>query len=241
MSSCSSRGRETCGRQGGAQATSSFMGSMPNLETSKTVGTPIAEIESQTPTVRDDALSQAMIQALERVVVPYLDYEAEELRQSILYWWLRLKREVVAFVSHYLTFQEVKAEHQLPFGLLQPVKIPQWKWERVTMDFVSGLPLTPTKKDSVQTNGQSKRVIQILEDMLRGCVIDFQDSWEDYLSLAKFAYNNSFESSIQMAPYEALYGHRCCSPLCWMELSEHQVLGLELVSETENNMKLIKG
>ncbi|KAG8491253.1 hypothetical protein CXB51_014429 [Gossypium anomalum] len=66
-----------------------------------------------------------------------------------LYWWPRLKREVTEFVGKCLTCQQVKAEHQLPSGLLQPVKIPLWKWERVTMDFVSGLPLTPSKKDSI--------------------------------------------------------------------------------------------
>ncbi|KAA3469050.1 Transposon Ty3-I Gag-Pol polyprotein [Gossypium australe] len=65
-----------------------------------------------------------------------------------------------------------------------------------------------------QTDGQSEWVTQILEYMLRGCVIDFRGSWEDYLSLAKFAYNNNFLSSIQMAPYEALYGHKCCTHLC---------------------------
>ncbi|KAG8481374.1 hypothetical protein CXB51_026156 [Gossypium anomalum] len=66
-----------------------------------------------------------------------------------LYWWPGLKREVTEFVRKCLTCQQVKAEHQLASGLLQPVKIPLWKWERVTMDFVSGLPLTPSKKDSV--------------------------------------------------------------------------------------------
>ncbi|KAA3479711.1 ATP-dependent zinc metalloprotease FtsH [Gossypium australe] len=65
------------------------------------------------------------------------------------YWWPRLKWEVTTFVSHYRTCQKVKVEHQLPSSLLQPIKIPMWKWERVTIDFVSGLPLTPTKKDSV--------------------------------------------------------------------------------------------
>ncbi|KAA3487647.1 integrase [Gossypium australe] len=66
-----------------------------------------------------------------------------------LYWWPGLKREVTDFVNKCLTCQQVKAEHQLPSRLLQPVKIPLWKWERITMDFVSGLPLMPTKKDSV--------------------------------------------------------------------------------------------
>ncbi|KAA3480006.1 integrase [Gossypium australe] len=66
-----------------------------------------------------------------------------------LYWWPGLKNKVTGFVGKCLTCQQVKAEHQLPSGLLQPVKIPLWKWERVTMDFVSGLPLTLAKKDLV--------------------------------------------------------------------------------------------
>ncbi|XP_012480959.1 uncharacterized protein LOC105795848 [Gossypium raimondii] len=77
-----------------------------------------------------------------------------------------------------------------------------------------------------QTDGQSKRVIKILKDMLQSCVIDFRGSWEDFLSLAEFAYNNSFQSSIQMAPYEALYGRKFRTPLCWTMLGErlYQIL-----------------
>ncbi|XP_040930110.1 uncharacterized protein [Gossypium hirsutum] len=120
---------------------------------------------------------------------------------------------------------QVKAKHQLPSGLLQQVKIPLWKWERVTMDFVSRLPLTAFKKDSVWvivdrltksphfipvrtdyslqklaklyvakiTDGLSERLIQILDDMLRSCVLDFRGSWEDYLLLVEFVYNNSYQ------------------------------------------------
>ncbi|KAA3466370.1 DNA/RNA polymerases superfamily protein [Gossypium australe] len=176
-----------------------------------------------------------------------------DLREQ--FWWPGLKREVTETVGKCLTCQQVKAEHQLPSGLLQPIKIPQWKWERITMGFVSGLPHTPTKKDSVddfgsvdealgtrldfstafhpKTDGQSERVIQILEDMLRGCVIDFRGSWEEFLPLAEFAYNNSYQASIQMAPYEALYGRRCRTPTCWTELGERQILGPELVTEIE--------
>jgi len=62
-----------------------------------------------------------------------------------------------------------------------------------------------------KTNGQSERTIQILEDMLRACVIDFGGSWDQFLPLIEFAYNNSYQSSIQMAPYEALYERRCRS------------------------------
>ncbi|XP_052479587.1 uncharacterized protein LOC128034785 [Gossypium raimondii] len=90
------------------------------------------------------------------------------------------------------------------------------------------------------TDNKSERVIQILEDMLKSCVIDFRDSWEDYLPLAEFAYNNSHHSSIQMAPYEALYGRWCRTPSCWTELGKRRVLGPELVSDTEDKVRLIQ-
>ena len=66
-----------------------------------------------------------------------------------------------------------------------------------------------------QTDGQSERVIQVLEDMLRGCVIEFTGSWDRYIPLIEFAYNNSYQSSIGMTPYETLYGRRCRTPVCW--------------------------
>ncbi|KAK4389749.1 Transposon Ty3-I Gag-Pol polyprotein [Sesamum angolense] len=66
-----------------------------------------------------------------------------------------------------------------------------------------------------QTDGQSERTIQILEDMMRACVIEFRGNWNDHLPLMEFAYNNSFHSNIGMTPYEALYGRNCRSPICW--------------------------
>ena len=69
-----------------------------------------------------------------------------------------------------------------------------------------------------QTDGQTKRTIQTLQDMLRACVIDFKGSWDDHLSLIEFYYNNIYHSSIGMAPFEALYGKRCRSPFRWFEL-----------------------
>ncbi|XP_040971352.1 uncharacterized protein [Gossypium hirsutum] len=119
-----------------------------------------------------------------------------------------LKREVTDFIAYFLTCQQVNTKHQLPFGLLQLVKIPLWKWERVTIDF----------KLAKLYISEIVRLHEILEDMLQSSVIDFRGSWEDYLSLAEFAYNNSFQSNNQMAPYEALYGHKCRTPLCWTEL-----------------------
>ena len=66
-----------------------------------------------------------------------------------------------------------------------------------------------------QTDGQSKRVIQVLEDMLRGCALDFFGNWDKYIPLIEFAYNNSYQSNICMLPYEALYGKKCRTPVCW--------------------------
>uniref|UniRef100_A0A2N9HMK9 Integrase catalytic domain-containing protein n=1 Tax=Fagus sylvatica TaxID=28930 RepID=A0A2N9HMK9_FAGSY len=83
-----------------------------------------------------------------------------------------------------------------------------------------------------QTDGQSERTIQILEDMLRACVLDFKGSWIDHLTLVEFAYNNSYQASIEMAPYEALYGRRCRSPICWDEVGERKILGPEIVLKT---------
>ncbi|KAG8503040.1 hypothetical protein CXB51_000842 [Gossypium anomalum] len=191
-----------------------------------------------------------------------------DLRQ--MYWWSGIKCDISEFESRSLICQQVKVEHQVPSGLLQPVMIPEWKWVKVTMDFVSWLPLSLKKKDAnwvtvdrltksahfitealgtrlhfstafhPQTDGQPERVIQILEDMFRCCVLEFEGNWEKYLSLVKFAYNNSFQSSIKMAPYEVLYGHKCRTPLYWTELSKKKVHGVDLICETEEKVKVIR-
>ncbi|XP_015161076.1 uncharacterized protein [Solanum tuberosum] len=157
-----------------------------------------------------------------------------DLRQH--YWWSGMRRDIAEYVSRCLSCQQVKAEHLRPGGELQRLPIPECKWERITMDFVVGLPRTShgldnrgpqftssfwrTFQDELgtrvnlstafhpQTDGQSERTIQVLEDMLRACVMDFGGQWDQYLPLTEFAYNNSYHSSIQMAPFEALYDLR---------------------------------
>ncbi|KAA3461953.1 DNA/RNA polymerases superfamily protein [Gossypium australe] len=208
----------------------------------------------------------------------------------------------------------VKAEHQVPSDLLQPIMIPEWKWERITIDFVSGLPLYPKKKDAIwvivdrltksdhfipvrtdysldklvelsiseilrlhgvplsivsdrdprftsrfwkklqealgtklhfstafhpQMDGQSEWIIQILEDMLRCCILEFKSTWEKHLSSIEFAYNNSFQYSIKVALYEALYGRKRRTPLYWTKLSENKIHGVDLIKETEQKVKVI--
>ncbi|KAM2774297.1 hypothetical protein COP1_019197 [Malus domestica] len=91
-----------------------------------------------------------------------------------------------------------------------------------------------------QTDGQSEKIIQMLEDMLRSSVLQFGDSWHDRLDLMEFAYNNSFHLSIGMSPFEALYGRACRTPLCWSEVGEKVLEGPEIVDETTQNIQVIK-
>ncbi|GJS02992.1 putative reverse transcriptase domain-containing protein [Tanacetum coccineum] len=232
-----------------------------------------------------------------------------------LYWWPNMKADIATYVSKCLTCAKVKVEHQRPSGLLQQPEIPEWKWERITMDFVTGLPRTSSGYDSIwvivdrltksahflpmkktdsmekltqlylkevvcrhgvplsiisdrdsrfasgfwrslqnalgtnldmstayhpETDGQSERTIQTLEDMLRACVIDFGGSWDRHLPLVEFSYNNSYHASIKAAPFEALYGRKCRSPVCWSEVGDSQLTGPELIRETTEKIIQIK-
>nr|GEW73118.1 reverse transcriptase domain-containing protein [Tanacetum cinerariifolium] len=196
-----------------------------------------------------------------------------------LYWWLNMKADIATYVSKCLTCAKVKAKHLKPSGFLQQPEIPKWKWENLTMDFVTRLPRTPSgfnsiwvildrlsksahflpkkKTDSIEkltdfylkeivcrhsvpvsvisdrdslftsrfwvsfqkamgtqldlntvyhleTDGKSERTIQMFEDMLRACVIDFGSSWDKHLPLVEFSYNNSYHASIKAASFEAL-------------------------------------
>ncbi|GJT45741.1 putative reverse transcriptase domain-containing protein [Tanacetum coccineum] len=232
-----------------------------------------------------------------------------------LYWWPNMKAGIATYVSKCLTCAKVKAEHQRPSGLLVQPKIPEWKWDNITMDFVTKLPKTSQGYDTIwvivdrltksviftpmretdpldkfarlylkevvtrhgipvsiicdrdprfasnfwrslqnalgtnldmstayhpQTDGQSERTIQTLEDMLRACAIDFGKGWVNHLPLVEFSYNNSYHASIKAAPFEALYGRKCRSPVCWTEVGEAQILGPELIQETTEKIIQIK-
>ncbi|GJT21690.1 putative reverse transcriptase domain-containing protein [Tanacetum coccineum] len=199
-------------------------------------------------------------------VHPGSDKMYQDMKQ--LYWWPNMKADIATYVSKCLTCLRVKAEHQKPSGLLVQPAIPQWKWENITMDFVTKLPRTQSGNDTIwvivdrltksahflpmretdpmdklaklylkevvtrhgipvsiicdrdprftsnfwrsfqkamgtrldmstayhpETDGQSERTIQTLEDMLRACVIDFGNGWEGHLPLIEFSYNNSYQ------------------------------------------------
>lgn len=92
----------------------------------------------------------------------------------------------------------------------------------------------------LQIDRQTKRTIQVLEDMLRAYIIDVRGIWEEMLSLIEFAYNNSYHTSIGMTPYEALYGKPYMSLVCWYEVGKRQLVGPELVKETTEKVAVIR-
>ncbi|GJS89365.1 putative reverse transcriptase domain-containing protein [Tanacetum coccineum] len=208
-----------------------------------------------------------------------------------LYWWPNMKANIATYVSKCLTCAKVKAEHQRPSGLLVQPDIPQWKWDNITMDFVTKLPklendpmeklarmylkevvtrpeipvsiiydrdpwfasnfwrslqktlgtnLDMSTAYHPQTNEQSERTLQTLEDMLRACAIDFGKGWVNHLPLVEFSYNNSYHTSIKAAPFEALYGWKFRSPVYWTEVREVQLTVPEIVQETTKKIIQIK-
>ncbi|GKB63390.1 putative nucleotidyltransferase, ribonuclease H [Tanacetum coccineum] len=91
-----------------------------------------------------------------------------------------------------------------------------------------------------QTDGQSERTIQTLEDMLRACALEWTGSWDEYLCLVEFAYNNSWHASIKAAPFELLYGRKCRAPICWDEVGERLIEGPELIEITNEKVAVAK-
>ncbi|GKD88967.1 putative reverse transcriptase domain-containing protein [Tanacetum coccineum] len=91
-----------------------------------------------------------------------------------------------------------------------------------------------------QTDGQCERTIQTLEGMLCACVLDFRKGWDRHLPLVEFSYNNSYHTSIKAAPFEALYGRKCRSPVCWAEVGDAHLIGPEIIHKTTEKIIQIK-
>ena len=91
-----------------------------------------------------------------------------------------------------------------------------------------------------QTDGQTERVNQILEDMLRACALQNSKSWDKHLPYVEFSYNNSYQASLKMAPFEALYGKKCRTPLFWNQVGERKVFGPDVIKEAEEQVKEIR-
>ena len=103
-----------------------------------------------------------------------------------------------------------------------------------------GTRLTMSTTFHPQTDGQSETTIQVLKDMLQAFILDHKGRWEEHFPLVEFAYNNSYQASIQMAPYEALYGRPCRSPLCWTEVGESSITSPDLIRDTSEKVSLIR-
>ncbi|GKC56164.1 putative reverse transcriptase domain-containing protein, partial [Tanacetum coccineum] len=188
-------------------------------------------------------------------VHPEADKMYHDLRD--MYWWPRMKRDIATYVSKCLTCAKVKAEHQRPSDLLQQPEIPEWKWDKITMDLITKLPRSKSGHDViwviVDRLTKSAHFLAIREDVniekLARLYIDKALGTRLELSTAyhpqtdgqtEFSYNNSYHSSIRCAPFEALYGRKCRSPVLWAEIGEIGLIGPELVLETTDKVVLIK-
>ncbi|GKE01961.1 putative reverse transcriptase domain-containing protein [Tanacetum coccineum] len=139
-----------------------------------------------------------------------------------------------------LYIKEVVARHGIPVSIIcdRDPRFASCFWR--SLQKALGTSLDMSTAYHPETDGQSERTIQTLEDMLRACVIDFGKGWINHLPLVEFSYNNSYHASIKAAPFEALYGRKCRSPVCWAEVGEAQLTGPDLIQETTEKIVQIK-
>nr|GEZ26756.1 putative reverse transcriptase domain-containing protein [Tanacetum cinerariifolium] len=131
-----------------------------------------------------------------------------------------------------LYLKEIICKHGVPVLIISdrdPIFASRF-WRALQESLGTNLDMSTTYHP--QTNRQSERMIQTLEDMLRACVIDFGNDWDKHLPLAEFSYNNSYHVSIKAISFKALYGRKCRSPVCWSEVGDAQLTGPELIHET---------
>ncbi|GJV36333.1 putative reverse transcriptase domain-containing protein [Tanacetum coccineum] len=139
-----------------------------------------------------------------------------------------------------LYIKEIVSRHGVPISIISDCDshFTSTFWQ--SLQSALGTQLNISMTYHPETDGQSKRTIQTLEDMLRACVIDFGKGWEKHLPLVEFSYNNSYHASIKAAPFEALYGRKCRSPVCWAKVGDVQITGPEIIHETTEKIVQIR-
>nr|GEV07180.1 putative reverse transcriptase domain-containing protein [Tanacetum cinerariifolium] len=170
---------------------------------------------------------------------------------EILEWkWEKITMDLVTKFpksSNYKTekleriyINEIIARHGVPVSIIsdRDGQFASHLWQ--ALQKALGTKLNMSTAYHLETDGQSKRTTQTLEDMLRACVMDFGGSWDTHLPLVEFSYNNSYHKRIKCAPFEALYGRKCRSPMIWTEIGESQLIGSEIVQETTKKIVQIK-
>ncbi|GKE85577.1 putative reverse transcriptase domain-containing protein [Tanacetum coccineum] len=135
---------------------------------------------------------------------------------------------------------EIVARHGVPILIISNRDSRFTSRFRQSMQEALGTRLDMSTTYHPQTDSQSERTIQTLEDMLRACILDFEGSWDVHLLLVEFSYTNSYHSSVRCSPFEALYGRKCRLPILWAEVGEGQLIGPELVQETTKKISQIK-
>ncbi|GJT82736.1 putative reverse transcriptase domain-containing protein [Tanacetum coccineum] len=136
--------------------------------------------------------------------------------------------------------KEVVSRHGVPVSIIsdRDSKFTSHFWK--SLNEALGTQVNMSTAYHPQTDGQSERTIQTLEDMLRACVMDFGKGWDRHLPLIEFSYNNKYHTSINAAPFEALYGRKCRLPICWAEVGDAQLTSPEIVRETTEKIIQIK-
>jgi len=162
----------------------------------------------------------------------------DRLTKSAHFLAMNLRMSMAKLAQLYV--KEIVRLHGVPSSIVSdrdPRFISRF-WQ--TLQEALGTKLTMSSAYHPQTDGQSERTIQSLEDLLRTCILDHLGAWDEVLPLIEFTYNNSFHASIGMAPYEALYGRRCRTPLCWYQDGEAVLVGPELLEQTTEKVRMVR-
>ncbi|GKD48589.1 putative reverse transcriptase domain-containing protein [Tanacetum coccineum] len=162
----------------------------------------------------------------------------DRLTKSAHFWPMKETDSIEKLTRQYL--KEVVSRHEVPVSIIsdRDSRFTSHFWQSFQEALVTQLDMSTAYHPRI--DGQSERTIQTLEYMLRACVIDFGRSWDRHLPLVEFSYNNTNHTSIEAAPFEALYGRKCRSPVCWAEVRDSQLTGPEIIHETTEKIVQIK-